>query len=199
MKRLILVAALMAFLTGCATSQQVLVGQIRTQQQKLTTAALVPQDGNSPEMDSQIQQQLITYGITMKSELPAGTRQSKDVDMLVTYTDHWYWDVVMYLKSITVNFYDASTGNLLVSGRWDNSAFHSFPKSQDVIRQLLDEMHLKLTSSSATTPPPSPALTAPIDNPTATGKLKELDSMHAQGLITDAEYQQKRKQVLNNM
>ena len=199
MKRLVLVAALMAFLTGCATSQQVLVGQMRPQQQKLTTAALVPQDGNSPEMDSQIQQQLVGYGITMKSELPAGTRQSKDVDMLVTYTDHWYWDVVMYLKSITVNFYDASTGNLLVSGRWDNSAFHSFPKSQDVIRQLLDEMHLKLTSSSATTAPPSAPVTTSSVDPTAAGRLKELDSMHAQGLITDAEYQQKRKQVLNSM
>jgi hypothetical protein len=32
--------------------------------------------------------------------------------------------------------------------------------------------------------------------PSATDKLKELNLMHEQGLITDPEYQQKKKQIL---
>lgn len=39
--------------------------------------------------------------------------------------------------------------------------------------------------------------TGSTDKPSATDKLKELDSMHKQGLITDAEYQQKKKQILD--
>lgn len=35
------------------------------------------------------------------------------------------------------------------------------------------------------------------DKPSAADKLKELESMHKQGLITNAEYQQKRKQILD--
>ena len=35
--------------------------------------------------------------------------------------------------------------------------------------------------------------------PSATDKLRELNSMHEQGLITDAEYQQKRKQLIDNL
>jgi len=39
----------------------------------------------------------------------------------------------------------------------------------------------------------------PGDKPSATDKLKELNSIHEQGLITDAEYQQKRKQILDGL
>ncbi len=47
-------------------------------------------------------------------------------------------------------------------------------------------------ASVATTP-------ATANSPSATDKLKELDSMHKQGLISDAEYQQKRKQILDSL
>jgi hypothetical protein len=142
---LILIVVLAA-LTGCATSQNVTVGQLMPQQ-KLSSAALVPQDGNSPEMSSQIQQQLLAYGITPKPPLPAGTRQSNDVDLIITYSDSWRWDLAMYLKSLTINIFDGPTGNLLVTGRWENSTFHGFQNSRDVIKQLLDDVYGKLKMS----------------------------------------------------
>jgi hypothetical protein len=138
--------ALVVALTGCATSQNVTVGNVAAQK-KITTAALVPQEGNSADMDSQVQQQLMAYGITPKSPLPVGTRQSADVDVIVAYADVWRWDVVMYLRSLTINLFDGPSGNLLATGRWDNSAFHGFKNSKDITKELLDDMFAKLPTA----------------------------------------------------
>jgi hypothetical protein len=137
---------LVAVLTGCATSRNVTVGQLAPQK-KITTAALVPQDGNSPEMDSCVKQQLMAYGITSKLPLPAGTRQSNDVDIIVAYSDVWYWDIIMYLRSLTINLFDGPSGYLLATGRWDNSFFHGYQSPRDVVKELLDDMLSKLSAS----------------------------------------------------
>lgn len=48
--------------------------------------------------------------------------------------------------------------------------------------------------------PPKDASTAnPSDKPSVTDKLKELDSMHKSGLITDSEYAAKRQEILKGM
>lgn len=146
MKIKILFALLVTILSGCATSQNVTLGQIGDHK-KLSTAALVQNKGNSNDMDSEIKEQLLSYGISSKLALPAGTRQSKDVDVIVEYSDVWRWDIVTYLKSLTINLFDGQTGNLIVTGRWENSALHSFQSSKGVIKSLLDDMMSKVTSS----------------------------------------------------
>jgi hypothetical protein len=144
MKFALVVMAAMVFLTGCATSRSVTVGQLAPQK-KIATAALVPQEGNSPEMDTHVRQQIMAQGITPKAPLVSGTRKSNDVDVIVAYSDVWRWDVVMYLKSLTINLFDGPSGNLLVTGRWDNSAFHGFQNPADVTKELLDDMFAKLS------------------------------------------------------
>ena len=139
------IITLLVSLTGCATSRNVTIGQV-TPMKGIKTVALVPQEGNSPEMDSIVQQQLMTYGISQKLALPAATRQSKDVDLIVAYSDVWHWDMAMYLKSITINLFEGPTGNLIVTGRWDNSAFHGFQDPRDVVKELLDDMFAKLAA-----------------------------------------------------
>jgi hypothetical protein len=114
-------------MTGCATSQ----------------------DGNSAVMDTNLQAALMAQGVTPKTALPALTRKSAEVDAIVTYTDVWRWDVVMYLKSITINVTDAASGNLLAMGRWDNSAFHGFQDAKQVTGDLMAEMFVKLKSGKA--------------------------------------------------
>ncbi len=197
-KSLFVSLSLSMFLVGCATTQQVIVGQMMPKQQKIATAAMVPQSGNSADMSSQIGDQLKTYGITIKPELPVGTQQSGAVDMIVTYSDSWRWDILMYLNTLTVNFYDASSGNLLVTGRWDNSQPHGFNSSKNVVIQLLDEMYGKLVSATSAAPNTESVATT-RNTPSATGKLKELESMHKQGLITDAEYTSKKQEILKTM
>ena len=137
-----------ALMTGCATSQNVTLAQ-GSPSKPITTAALVPQDGNSPVMDTNLQAALVAQGVTPKIALPASTRKSAEVDAIVTYTDVWRWDLIMYLKSITINVSDAASGNLLAMGRWDNSAFHGFQDAEQVTSDLVAEMFAKLKSSKS--------------------------------------------------
>jgi hypothetical protein len=137
-----------ALMTGCATSQNVTLAQ-SSPVKPIATAALVPQDGNSAAMDINLTAALIAQGVTPKTALPAATRKSAEVDALVTYTDVWRWDLVMYLKSITVNVSDAASGNLLAMGRWDNSAFHGFQDAKQVTSDLVTEMFAKLKAAKS--------------------------------------------------
>ena len=131
------------FVAGCATSQNVSLGQIGVTK-RISTVALVPSDGNSADMDTAIRSAFLAHGIAPKPSLPAGTRRSADVDIVVDYTDQWRWDVAMYLRWVAINVYDAETGSLLVNARWDNSAFHGFQDYRTVVKGLVDEMVAKL-------------------------------------------------------
>lgn len=147
MSRIALALALalfsIALTTGCATSQNVTLAQLNGVKQ-LSTAALVPSDGNSPEMDAAIKSALLSQGVAPKASLPSGTRKSPEVDVIVDYTDQWRWDLVMYLRGVTINMYDAETGNMLANGRWDNSALHGFQDYKVVVNGLIDEMLMKV-------------------------------------------------------
>ena len=50
----------------------------------------------------------------------------------------------MYLKSLDINIFDAKSGNLLITGHWQNSAFHGFQNPAEVIKQLTSEMFDKM-------------------------------------------------------
>jgi hypothetical protein len=150
MTRLLLSSAVLfcTLMTGCATSQNVTLAQ-GSPAKPITTAALVPQDGNSAVMNTHLQAALMAQGVTPKTTLPASTRKSTEVDAIVTYTDVWRWDLVMYLKSITINVTDAASGNLLAMGRWDNSAFHGFQDAKQVTGDLMTEIFAKLKEAKA--------------------------------------------------
>lgn len=47
-------------------------------------------------------------------------------------------------KNLEIDFFDARTGNLLVTGRWQNSAFHGFQNAATVTREVMAEMFAKL-------------------------------------------------------
>ena len=140
---LLFALSIVAFMTGCATSQNVNLTQM-TGGRQISTVALVPSDGNSAEMDAAIKSAFIAQGLTPKAALPAKTRKSADVDVIVDYTDQWRWDIVMYLRWVTISMYDGETGNMLANGRWDNSAFHGFQDYKIVVKGLVDEMITKV-------------------------------------------------------
>jgi hypothetical protein len=41
--------------------------------------------------------------------------QPKDTDTLVTYQDHWSWDITNYMISIDVQFYNVKKGRLIAN------------------------------------------------------------------------------------
>jgi hypothetical protein len=142
---IVLIAALFA---GCATSHSVTVAEV-TAHSLPRTAAISPQEGNSDAMDGYIANELLANGLQIKPKLPSGTRKTEDVDLVVCYVDHWFWDLAMYLRSIDLNMFDAKTGNLLVQGHWQDSTFHGFRDPAGVLHEVIPDMlsKLKLTST----------------------------------------------------
>jgi hypothetical protein len=144
--RLILLAASVALLvvtTGCATSQNVNLAQVNGGR-PIATVAMAPAEGNSADMDAAIKAALVNQGLVAKPPLPAGTRKSSDADMVVSYTDQWRWDLVMYLRWVNIEMYDSDSGNLLATARWENSAFHGFQDYKTVVKGLIDDMMAKI-------------------------------------------------------
>jgi hypothetical protein len=50
----------------------------------------------------------------------------------------------MYLRTLTINLFSGPFGNLLVTGRWDNSPMHGNYDPQGVVKELLDDMFFQL-------------------------------------------------------
>jgi hypothetical protein len=111
------------------------------------TAALTPQDGNSEKMDKIVIDELKANGLEVKPTLPVGTRQSPDVDLVVAYVDHWFWDVAMYLRALEINVFDGKSGNLMVQGQWKDSALHGYRDPAQVLHEVVPDMLSRLKTA----------------------------------------------------
>ena len=136
-------------LAGCSTSQQVQLSK-RSYHPPVTSVAQSPQDGNSPEMTAHLVEALRDAGLTVKAPLSPGTRTAPDVDAIVSYVDVWRWDVKMYMKSLSVQLFDAKTGDLLVTGQWQDSSMHGFRDAREAMRGVVAEMVETLRGAGAT-------------------------------------------------
>lgn len=143
MKKLCAGLLVCAALAGCSTTSNVMMGN-PDQTKPIHTVAFTPQGGNSADMDNYIQRDLLSRGVDVKAMAAPGTRKMTNVDAVVSYSDTWRWDLVMYLKSLDISIFDASSGSLLISGHWENSALHGFQDPAGVINQVMDEMFSKM-------------------------------------------------------
>lgn len=141
----IALASLLLF--GCATTKDVMLAKASPAHQ-VRTVAQTPQDDNSSDMNTNLLSALSKEGLTVKAPLPAGTRKSAEVDAIVSYSDVWRWDLVMYLKSVSIRLFDAQSGDLLVSGNWSDSTLHGFRDSKEVVQNLVSEMFDKLRNAT---------------------------------------------------
>jgi hypothetical protein len=142
MKNILVSLLLCLGLGACSTSTRVMVGG-GSQPASVHSAALVSKGGNSVDMDQVLRHDLLARGLAVKRDASEGARQVPGVDAVVSYEDSWRWDLVMYLRSLDVSIFDAKSGALLVTGRWENSLFHRFPKTDEVVQQLMDAMYLQ--------------------------------------------------------
>ena len=138
-----LLLALVALLSvGCATSSNVVVNPGSTQ--KVHSAYVVLHEGKSSDMDAHIQRELMAHGIQVKA---GPEMQNPAADIVVRYSDNWRWDVTMYLRSLDIQVYDAATGTLVASGSWKNSAMHGYHGADGVVKDVVDQIFLKLGKS----------------------------------------------------
>jgi hypothetical protein len=126
-------------LVGCATSNNVVVNP--GAHAPVTSAYVVAHGDNSADMDASIQRALMARGIRVAAG-PDG--QATDTDVLVRYADNWQWDMVMYLRALDIQVYDAKSGTLLGSGAWKNSALHGYHDRDKVVTNVVDELLTKL-------------------------------------------------------
>ena len=140
-------ALVCVIVSGCATTQGVTLAKPNPTTQ-VATVAQVPDAGNSSEMNAILEAALQNEGILLNAPLPAGTRKSEEVDAIISYVDVWYWDMVMYLKALTVRLYEAETGDLLVTGQWDESALHGFHDAKVVMQSVVSEMLTTLRAAT---------------------------------------------------
>ena len=148
--RLLLIAMIAVLASACSTTQSISMAQ-QTPTKQITTVAHVADDGNSPEMDKHFESALSKAGLTLRTKLPAGTNSTKDVDALVSYVDVWRWDVVMYLKNLTIRVRDAASGDLIASAEWTESHFHQFRGDagvRQVVEQLMSDLFTKIRAST---------------------------------------------------
>jgi hypothetical protein len=151
MKKMLVATSLVLGLSACSTTQQVMLGKMSIDH-PINTLAPVKEEGNSTDMDKNLQAAVLKSGLQLKPALPEGTRKSDGVDALISYKDVWRWDVVMYLKSVSINIFDAHNGDLLVTGSWDNSALHGFQDSRLVVEDLLGRMVDKMRGAATAKP-----------------------------------------------
>ncbi len=115
MKKLGIVSCLLlsVFASGCATSLKADVspGMTFNDPGKMYVARFEP---DKRKLNELIADQLNEFGYTAT----AGEIQDmpKDTDTLVTYTDHWFWDMGNYLLRLNVKFRDAKTEEIIVTG-----------------------------------------------------------------------------------
>lgn len=137
---LLTAAALMA---GCSTTQQVTLTKL-SHDKPIRTVAQVAAEGNSPEMNTNLEGALTKEGLALKQPLPQGTTRAKDVDALVSYTDVWRWDLVMYMQQLSVRLHDAETGDLIAIANWRDSPLHGFRNAKQVMEGLVEELVKKV-------------------------------------------------------
>jgi hypothetical protein len=130
-------ALAIAVLSGCSTTQNVVAGP-QVKGSPMTAACFTAHGGRSADMDAAIQRNLEAHGVSV-SLAP----KCDNVDMNVTYTDSWFWDIVMYLRSMDIRFYKAPNGGLIASGHWKNSVLHQFPNADGVVQDLMDQMFVQ--------------------------------------------------------
>ncbi|QBM26246.1 hypothetical protein HPF_01055 [Hydrogenophaga pseudoflava] len=107
-------------------------------------------------MNSLLEAALLKEQLTVVGALPPGTRTAPGIDALVSYTDIWRWDLVMYLKHLTVQLYDAQTGQLLALGQWSDSPLHGFRNPKTVMEGLISDLVARVRGAKPATPAAAP-------------------------------------------
>ena len=134
---------LAVLLSGCGGSY-VITRTAAPTPARIEVVAIAPLDGNSAEVDGYVKAALIGQGLVVKVPLTTGTRSSLEVDAIVSYQDIWRWDITTYLAKLTISLYDASSGSLLATGKWEDSFFHTWNRGEAISQELLKQLFVQL-------------------------------------------------------
>ncbi len=84
-----------------------------------------------------ISDELNAMGFTSTSG--SGQEPPRPVDAIVTYEDHWMWDITMYMIQIDIEFRNPETEAILASGQSYHTSLVRAPKEK-MVKEALYEM-----------------------------------------------------------
>jgi hypothetical protein len=58
-------------------------------------------------------------------------------------SDSWFWDIVMYLGFMDIEFYKAPSGGSSHRGTRKNPVLQQFPDGEGVVQNRMDDMFMK--------------------------------------------------------
>lgn len=142
MKKFLGLVFLLFLFAGCGGSYHV-KESASAANYRVTTAYVVNQGGKSTDMDNHVVRALMSKGLKVSSGL--SEQKNPLPDLLVKYSDGWQWDLLMYLSKVEITFYDKS-GNILVTGGYENSFWHEWPNPAETVQRVIDDMFAKMSS-----------------------------------------------------
>ena len=133
--RKMFLAVLCLALAGCATVTSYRAPKVELDE--LGSMYVVHFDPDKRHLERIIADDLRTRGYSAKSgeevDIPAGT------NTVVTYVDHWYWDITNYMLDIEIVFREADSQKKIASGKsYRPSLQRSSPEK--MIKETLNEI-----------------------------------------------------------
>ena len=112
------------------------------------TIAYAPDPLASGKLDEVILETARASGFTVLPNLPTGTLLSDKTKLIISYTHRWKWDMTSYLAKFECRLYNATTGELLTIGSWDQPKVFGTGKSPEehasgVVREMLSRVQEK--------------------------------------------------------
>ncbi|MDO8771833.1 MAG: SHOCT domain-containing protein [Burkholderiaceae bacterium] len=207
MKLVATLAIVASLTTGCANRMTANVSP-STDLSALRTMYVKHNPSDNSGVNSEIADKLRSKGVTvaMGSEAP-----SRQFDAIVTYLDKWVWDMSMYMLELTITIRDPKTESPKAMG---NSYHTSLTrKSQtEMVNEVIDNIYNSPKNSIVQNAIQIKTIGQQELSPLATGKesdapmaislperLQTLKSLKDNGTITNDEYENKRKKIIDEL
>ena len=135
MRKIILLSLCLIAFAGCAsvTASRVLDKDSKN----LGSVYAVHRTEDELHLEAVIAKNLASKGYKVTSgeekDIPPGT------NTLVTYVDHWMWDITMYMLSIDIEIRKTSNGTLIASGKSYRPSMQR-REPEVMIRETLDKL-----------------------------------------------------------
>lgn len=220
MKKLLLILVGAIFLSGCTTVQKV----NKLEAGKVNLVCIAEHKEVRETVLETIQEGLTNHGVKfkvipgsyqIKNNLWTPTVQNDQVagcDALLFYVANWNWDITMYMKFANIWMATPDMQQRLGDASYDaRSSLNKFINAREKILELVDGLfgqYKNVGQASVNKIEPAPASATPKLMPKIEGtsgavtgstseKLRELNSLKNDGLISDDDYQWKKKQLLD--
>jgi hypothetical protein len=187
------IAVLVLALSGCSISQTIDPVKAPVSQVCVLKNPKVLMEEFLPELQKQIQ------GKGFPTQEYTGARPSACSHHL-EYTANWAWDMAMYLTYAEMRVYDRAglAGKAVYDARRGSGRLDKFGRTAEKIGPLVDELFGSATAGPIAVQPTTWEQVVDSQGDSA-ARLRELDSLKEQGLVTEEEYGRKRRAILDEI